>query len=175
MSLLIRQELTAGNHTDVRRFSCGNAGPWCKYVDAWIKAAPESGMGAFRSMGRFGTSVWLYYDDITNELVAFGSLGANEIGWPTPQGTRVRAAYIPMLGIDERFHGLPNEPHTPKYCHQLVQDLLLEAQDTLLSRLLLHVSPDNHKAIGLYTHYGFMILDGYDDARGNKVMMKRLQ
>jgi ribosomal protein S18 acetylase RimI-like enzyme len=174
MTLLIRERLTADNHDIVRLFCCGSDGVWCQHADSWIKAGPDDDGGAFYSMKIFGTHVWLYFDDISNEMVGFGSFGQTAINWPTPSGPRISVSYIPLLAIDRRFHGRPSEPGAIKYCHQLFQDLLFEAADAGKDRVVLRVDPENTKAIALYGKYDFHMLPGYQDKYGNVMMLKWL-
>lgn len=113
-------------------------------------------------------------------FVGFSSLGVTRRKWPPPDGGFANLLIIPMLGIDQRFHGQPPERES-RYSYQILRHLLYEAGALLkshldagrntLTLLALYVHQDNHRAIRLYTKFGFSAEPAA--ARDNLLLMIR--
>ncbi len=85
-----------------------------------------------------------------------------------------------MLGIADRFHGLPPDPEW-RYSRQIMGHLIAEAQE--LSRLgreaqsgspdwlVLMVHRENARAIRFYEQCGFELIPGVE-RRNNHIVMK---
>jgi GNAT superfamily N-acetyltransferase len=153
-------------------FSCG-AESWSKCATEWIR-----GSDALNSMTKWGTRVWLFETE-GGDLVGFGSLGASRWRWPPPDGPHASVALIPMLGIDVRFHGQPDDPEW-RYSRQIMSHLIAEAERTASEWrgkpserpewLVLQVHRDNSRAIRLYQNCGFELIPGVERAHDHRVM-----
>jgi hypothetical protein len=144
---LIAEEFDGTKLAKVAGFECGTD-EWCRYAAEWIKA-PVNLTGALKSMADHGTSVWLYFDEETDELVGFGSLGTTT--WPGYG----QASIIPQLAIQSKFHGQPKGQDEVRFSHQLLDDLIARANLLQPRRLVLTVDPRNAPAIKVYRDFGF--------------------
>ncbi len=152
---------TEADQARLAGFSCGDE-PWSRHVAEWIL-----GSDVFDSMKR-GTRVWLF-ENATGEIVGFGSLGMSTWKWPPPDGAKSTLVLIPMLGIDQKFHGEPPDPDW-RYSRQIMGHLIAEAQalargqtdDTsnIAPWLVLMVHRDNTRAIRFYEQCGFEVIPG---------------
>jgi hypothetical protein len=103
---------------------------------------------------RRGTQVWIYRN-AEDDVVGFGSLGL--ASWkfgPRPQTVQL----IPMLAVVAKYHGLPAVGSgSPKYCYQLLEHLLKQAEFNLAISPwpAMSVRPDNIKSIRLCQKAGF--------------------
>lgn len=102
-------------------FCCGPE-PWAREATAWLK-----GSDSIESMESRKTEVWLYYTE-GDELVGFGSLGTTRRRWPPPQGTHENLLILPMLGIDFRFRGKPQDSES-RFSNQIMRDLIAKARE----------------------------------------------
>ena len=96
------------------------------------------------------------YHNTSNDPVGFGSLGVTE--WKFG-GNLVHLQYIPMLGVFFEHQGLPRpETASTKYCYQIIDHLLDEAEERKGEFPLvgLSVLPDNACAIHVYEKTGFV-------------------
>jgi ribosomal protein S18 acetylase RimI-like enzyme len=101
-----------------------------------------------------GGRVWLYYNQLEEE-VGFGSLSITT--WNIGQED-VDIQYIPMLGVFHDFQGKPpSDSGLPKYCYQIIDHLIDEAElkSETYPLLGLAVRPDNDEAIYIYEKSGF--------------------
>lgn len=155
------RDFTAADQTHLGDFSCG-AEPWSRYVAEWIR-----GSAVLESMERHGTRVWLYETE-AGEIVGFGSLGLTRRRWPPPEGDYTKLVLIPMLGIDQRFHGRPPEPEW-RYSQQMMRHLITEAEqltaeaaanNQTIDTLILYVHEQNDRAIRFYERFGFALISG---------------
>ena len=126
-----------------------------------------------------GTTAWLYRNQ-AEEVVGFGSLGPIRWRWPLPDGSYANLLIIPMLGIDERFHGKPPEEEW-RYSRQIMNHLVYEARQMSagakkpIEWLLLLVHSDNERAIKLYEKFDFVLIpDVTRGPAGHLVMKHRL-
>lgn len=168
---LYADAFTEADRGDLVGFSCGESKSG-KFCTEWI-----IGSGAFDSMNR-GSSVWLYRIN-TGQVVGYGSVGLVNWRWPIPGGKYTRLLYIPMLGIDQKFHGQPPDPDW-RYSRQIMQHLVAEAIRTNGERkkpaeyLLLLVDPNNEAAIRLYQRFDFQLIPNVTYGANLSVMKHRL-
>jgi GNAT superfamily N-acetyltransferase len=96
-----------------------------------------------------------------------------------PGGGYARLVIIPMLGIDERFHGKPEDPAW-RYSTQIISHLIYEAQQlatnekdehSLVEWLVLLVHREIERAIHFYEKCGFELIPGVV-RRNNHFVMK---
>ncbi len=168
---LFADELTTGDVSSLIDFDCGEE-PWAKAATEWI-----IGSDVWESIQERKTRVWLYRNAV-DVVVGFGSLGFTRRRWPPPDGGHCNFLFIPMLGIDRRFHGKPLERRF-RYSHQILSHLRYEAaqllaehqteQRSTLPVLALLVHKDHARAIRLYEKFGFSIEP--DATRGEQLMM----
>lgn len=138
---------------------------WQAAQSAWISTGK-----AIESISKYGTEVWLYFNQ-ADELVGFGSLGKTRRPVPPPNGPYLHISIIPSLAIRRELWGKPTDP--PKYSQQILDDLIYEARAHGTELLILEVDPQNIRAIKLYQSRNFI---AYGVSRnGNTVMMHRLQ
>ncbi len=168
---LYADKFTEADRGDLVGFSCGESKSG-KFCTEWIM-----GSGAFDSINR-GSSVWLYRIK-AGQVVGYGSLGLVNWRWPLPDGKYTRLLYIPMLGIDQSFHGRPLDPEW-RYSRQIMKHLVAEAFRMNGERkkpseyLLLLVDPTNQAAIRFYERFGFQLILGVTYGAGLSVMKHRL-
>jgi ribosomal protein S18 acetylase RimI-like enzyme len=131
-------------------FFCGDA-PWCLEAIEWI-----TGPAAQKSILR-GTQVFAYRAADSGRLVGFGSVGTTTWRMPIPDGRPMRLAILPMLAVDQSFHGEPKQfgSCTQRFGGQIVTDLVDRARGLGLPLVVLFVHEDNHKAQSLYRKLGF--------------------
>lgn len=153
-------------------FSCGIE-TWARHVVEWIR-----GSDVLDSMERHGTKVWLFKTQ-GGEIVGFGSVGICRWRWPPPKGGNTKLVMIPMLGIDERFHGRPEDPAW-RYSTQIMSHLIFEARKLAKSErselhsiewLVLLVHRENRRAMCFYEKCGFELIPGVE-RRNNHFVMK---
>jgi ribosomal protein S18 acetylase RimI-like enzyme len=83
---------------------------------------------------------------------------------------------VPMLGIDERFHGQPEDPAW-RFSTQIMSHLIYEAQQIACGEgsdiewLVLLVHRENQRAIRFYEKCGFELIPDVV-RRSNHVVMK---
>ncbi len=168
---LYADAFTKADQDDLVGFSCGETKSG-RYCTEWIL-----GSGAVDSMNR-GTSVWLYRTS-AGQVVGYGSVGVVNWRWPLPDGKYTRLLYIPMLGIDQKFHGQPPDPDW-RYSRQIMQQLIAEAiringeRKNPVEYLLLVVDPGNEAAIQLYQRFDFELIPDVTYGAGLSVMKHRL-
>jgi ribosomal protein S18 acetylase RimI-like enzyme len=168
---LFADEFTEADQGDLVGFSCGETVPG-RYCTQWI-----TGSDVHESIKR-GTKVWLYRD-CGNRVVGFGSVGPVKWRWPLPDGSYTKLLYIPMLGLDYRFHGQPKDKAW-RYSHQIMRHLIFSAHE--MNRdlaipadwLLLLVAPENVQAIRLYKEFDFQLVPNVMRGHGLSVMKHRL-
>jgi len=145
---LIAEEFNGGKLGKVAGFDCGHES-WSQYAANWIQA-PAGKPGAIQSIADRGTQVFLYFDEDSDQLVGFGSLG--ETKWPNFPD---RVTLIPQLAIQLAFHGQPQGIGETKFSHQLLDDLIARAITRPPRHLVLTVDPGNDKARRLYLDFQF--------------------
>lgn len=169
---LLRRPFAEADQARLVGFSCGTD-TWARHVVEWIR-----GSDVLDSMERHGTQVWLF-ETQGGEIVGFGSVGICHWRWPPPDGRHAKLVMIPMLGIDERFQGIPEDPDW-RYSTQIMSHLIYEAQQLATSQesehgriewLVLLVHRENHRAIRFYEKCGFELIPGVV-RRNNHVIMK---
>lgn len=134
----------------IRHLWCGDA-DYATEATLWIHGLETPSV---RSELNKGTDVWVYRNQ-SGETVGFGSLGLTE--WRIA-GQLVTVQYLPMLGVFTDHQGCPpEESGSPKYCYQIVDHLVDEAEERAeeYPLLWLSVHPENAKAIRVYTNSGF--------------------
>jgi ribosomal protein S18 acetylase RimI-like enzyme len=138
---------------------CGDE-VWAAEATLWIQG---SGAETFQSTLDRGGKVWVYRNG-QNEIVGFGALDRTH--WDF-NGDVKEILYIPMLGVFTDFQGRPIGAGGDKYCYQIIDHLLDEAEeDTPESGLLgLSVHPENRKAIHVYEKTGFAWWSGDEYSR----------
>jgi ribosomal protein S18 acetylase RimI-like enzyme len=153
---MLRKEIfSPDNVGDVADFFCGDQ-QWDRFQAIWIKEQ------AVKSIAQHGTEVFLYYND-QDELVAFGSIGKTRRRYPPPDGEYIHLSIIPSLAIQSQFQGQPNDG-SPKYSHQIMEDLIAQARQQGSDILTLDVHQENVRAIKVYEKFGFVALgDIYHD------------
>jgi len=140
---------------DVQRFSCGDQ-TWETEVADWIKDRDQPAV--LNDMKRRGALVWLYATE-DDGLVGFGSLGKTT--WAlAPGSNRIKLWLIPMLGLDRRFQGQPNDGSEDRFSNQIMDHLIDEARSRVSAEigqpkaceplLGLFVHPQNNKAKHIY-------------------------
>lgn len=152
-------------------FSCGDD-PWSRHVSEWVL-----GSDVFDSMER-GTRVWIFETE-DEEIVGFGSVGKSMWRWPPPDGAKTTVILIPMLGIDVRFHGKPEDPEW-RYSRQIMGHLIAEgcrlAEEVNEKSgqkpqwLVLMVHRENKRAIQFYENCGFELIPDVVRRNGHVVM-----
>lgn len=167
-------EFTEADQARLVGFSCGDE-VWSRAVREWIL-----GSDVLDSMKRWGTRVWLFETEDGN-VVGFGSLGTTRWKWPPPDGPRTTLTIVPMLGVDQRFQGKPDDPEW-RYSRQIMLHLIDEARrirkdwtgqpDQRPDWLILQVQRDNKRAIGFYEKFGFEFLSSAE--RPNNHLAMRL-
>lgn len=168
---LFVDEFTEAVQDSLVGFSCGETTQG-RYCTQWIL-----GSDVLDSMKK-GTKVWLFRKG-DGEVVGYGSLGIVRWRWPLPDGDHTNNLYIPMLGIDKRFHGQPADREW-RYSHQIVKHLIGVAEvfnqqsPKPVDWLLLMVAPDNQGAIRLYEQFGFELIPDVTRGPGHCVMKHRL-
>ena len=167
---LFADEFTPEDQPFLDGLNCGD--------EAWSQAAVEwiTSSEVLDSIKNYQTQVWIYRNSEADEsIVGFASLAATGWKkWPPPDGKRSRLLYIPQLGLDKKFHGMPPDPQW-RYSNQIMEHLIGEAR--LLAKqiekdkkpskhvelLTLKVHRDNFAAQKLYKRYGFELLEGFED------------
>jgi ribosomal protein S18 acetylase RimI-like enzyme len=168
---LYADEFGEADRGDLVGFSCGESLSG-KFCTEWIL-----GSGAFDSIKR-GSTVWLYRLS-TGQVVGYGSLGLVNWRWPMPDGDYTRLLYIPMLGIDAKFHGQPPEAQW-RYSRQIMNHLIAMSGEKNRERkkpseyLLLLVDQNNVAAIKLYERFDFELIPDATFGPGLAVMKHRL-
>lgn len=168
---LYADELTTDDRPELIHLNCGDA-PWSLAATEWML-----GSDVWESIEKHKTQVWLYRND-KDVIVGFGSLGISRRRWPPPDGGYSNLLIIPMLGLDNRFHGQPaNQKY--RYSNQIVSHLRFEAMKLLeahrevgrntLPLLALYVHRENQRAIRLYEKFGFVVESSA--ARGSLLFM----
>lgn len=168
---LVADEFTEADQEDLVGFSCGDSmsGRLCT---EWI-----SGSGVFDSLKR-KTKVWIYRNQ-TDNVVGYSSVGFVKWRWPLPDGDYTTVLYIPMVGIDQKYHGQPPEKEW-RYSHQIMNHLISSCQQLNRERkhpvewLTLKVLPDNAGAIRLYNQFDFELIENIEQNHGLRVMKHRL-
>jgi hypothetical protein len=173
---LVADEFTEADQGDLVGFSCGDSmsGRFCS---EWI-----SGSGVFDSLKR-KTKVWIYRNQ-TEIVIGYSSVGFVKWHWPLPDGDYTTVLYIPMIGIDQRYHGQPPEKEW-RYSHQIMNHLILSCHQLNRERenrerkhpvewLTLKVLPDNAGAIRLYKQFDFELIQNIEQNHGLRVMKHRL-
>lgn len=163
--------LEEADQKDLVGFSCGDT-DYGRASTQWI-----TGSDVFDSIKR-GTNVWLYRNQ-AGDVIGFGSIGPIRWRWPLPDGSYTNLLIIPMLGIDERYHGQPPDVQW-RYSHQILNHLIYEARSPAsesshpIEWLLLMVHPDNQRAIRLYEQFDFKLIPDVTRGAGYVVMKHRL-
>lgn len=167
-------EFTEAHQARLRRFSCGDETVSARMANEWIL-----GSSVFASRER-GTRVWLF-ETGRGEIVGFGSVGQAKWRCPPPDGNREDVVIIPMLGIDARYQGQPDDPDW-RYSNQIMAHLLYETQRIVCEwdgdaarrpqRVVLLVHPDNRRAIRFYERCGFDLWEGVTFRYGNLGMYR---
>jgi len=172
---LFADEWNEADQGDLVGFSCGDStsGRLCT---EWI-----SGSGVLDSLKR-KTKVWIYRNQ-TENVVGYSSVGFVKWHWPLPDGDYTTVLYIPMIGIDRRYHGQPPEKEW-RYSHQIMNHLISSCHRMNGERkqelkqpvewLTLKVLPDNAGAIRLYNQFGFELIENIEQKHGLRVMKHRL-
>ena len=158
-------EFTEAAQARLCGFSCGDETATARAATEWIL-----GSGAIVSRKKYGTRVWLF-ETAGGEAVGFGSIGPSTWKWPPPDGDREDVVIIPMLGIDTKYQGQPDDPDW-RYSNQIMAHLLFEARRMIREwerdaarkpkRLVLFVHRDNERAIRFYRRCGFELLEGVE-------------
>ena len=166
-------EFTEADQSRLVGFSCGDD-EWSKHVSEWILRSD-----VLDSINKRGTCVWLF-ETAQAEVVGFASIGTTVWRWPPPDGERTTVVLIPMLGLDQRFHGQPSDP-TWRYSRQIMSHLLAESEriarewkkdsEQKPEWLVLMVHRDNTRAIRFYEQCGFELIQGVE-RRNNHLVMK---
>lgn len=167
---LVADEFTEADQGDLVGFSCGDSmsGRLCT---EWI-----TGSSVFDSLKR-KTKVWIYRNQ-TGNVVGYSSVGFVSWHWPLPDGDYTTVLYIPMVGIDQRYHGQPPEKEW-RYSHQIMNHLILSCHQMNSKRkhpvewLALKVLPDNAGAIRLYNQFDFELIENIEQNHGLRVMKHR--
>jgi len=168
---LIADEFTEADQGDLVGFCCGDSisGRLCT---EWI-----SGSGVFDSIKR-KTKVWIYRNQ-TDRVIRYSSVGFVKWRWPLPDGNYTTVLYIPMIGIDQRYHGQPPAKEW-RYSHQMMNHLIYschqmnEERENPVEWLTLKVLPGNSGAIRLYNQFGFELIENVEQNHGLRVMKHRL-
>ena len=168
-------EFTEAQQARLRGFSCGDETVTARMATEWIL-----GSSALISREKHGTRVWLF-ETSRGEVVGFGSVGPATWRCPPPDGDREEVVIIPMLGIDAKFQGQPDDPDW-RYADQIMAHLLCEAQRIAREwngdaarrprRVVLLVHPDNRRAIRFYERCGFDSWEGVIFRYGNLGMFR---
>ena len=154
-------------------FCCGDTIDG-RYCTQWI-----CGSDCLDSINRHGTKVWLYRDS-TGGVVGYGSLGKTRWRWPPPDGDYTNLLMIPMLGIDQRFHGQPPGNPAQRYSHRIVEHLISEAEiwnaslPKSVNVVTLTVRESNERAQRLYRALDFAFIEGERRRNDFLVMARRL-
>lgn len=170
---LFADEYSEADRADLVGFSCGET-LHGRYCTQWIL-----GSDVRVSIAKHGTKVWLFRNSV-GRVVGYGSVGTVRWRWPLPDGTFTRLPYIPMLGLDHRFHGYPPNQPDWRYSHQIMEHLIDAAREinqglkAPVDFVLLMVAADNNGAIRLYKHFDFRPVPGVTRGNGNLVMLRRL-
>ena len=142
---------------EASKIDCGNE-EWSRYATEWLRKPPGDRGGALHGIINRGNLVWLFYSSASQAVVGFGSLGSNKIAQGGDQ--KIKAAYIPMLGIHHKFRGHPKncEP-SQRYSSQIIKFLYLQARDIYpaFQILFLQVHRENNAAKKLYARMGFQV------------------
>ena len=164
--------LTREDVKDLAEFDCGREEIWSRAATEWI-----IGSDVWESIEKRKTKVWLYRNE-QDVIVGFGSLGETRRPWPPLDGKYARLLFIPMLGIDYRFHGQPPEEQF-RYSRQIIRHLQFEAIQLFSSHqeagrstlpyLTLLVHCKNARAIRLYEKFGFLV--DRAPSRGDQLLM----
>jgi len=172
---LVADEFTEADQEDLVGFSCGDStsGRLCT---EWV-----SGSGVLESL-KLKTKVWIYRNQ-TENVVGYSSVGFVKWHWPLLDGAYTTVLYIPMIGIDQRYHGQPSEKEW-RYSHQIMNHLISSCHRMNGERkqelkqpvewLTLKVLPDNAGAIRLYNQFGFELIENIEQKHGLRVMKHRL-
>jgi len=159
---------------DVQQFSCGDR-PWETEVSDWIKDRNQPAV--LNDVKRRHTLVWLYATQ-DDGLVGFGSLGKTK--WELmPGSSRIRLWLIPMLGLDRRFQGQPNDGSEDRFSNQIMDHVISEARNRANTEvgqpeaceplLGLFVHPQNTKAKHIYMirfNFAETTVTNHDDETG---------
>jgi ribosomal protein S18 acetylase RimI-like enzyme len=156
--------------------------------EAWAQAATEwiTSSEVLDSIENHQTKVWVYRNsEADDSIVGFSSLTATGWQkWPPPSGKRFRLLYIPQLGLDQKFRGLPPDPNW-RYSNQIMEHLIGQAKELAVQirrekppskhvdLLTLKVHRDNLAAQKVYGRFGFELLCGFEDKQ-HLVMFHKL-
>ncbi len=170
---LFADQFTPADQSYLAGLHCGDE-PWSQAATEWITSAE-----VLDSIENYQTRVWIYRNSEADEsIVGFSSLAATGWQkWPPPDGKRSRLLYIPQLGLDRKFRGLPTSPEW-RYSNQIIEHLIGQAQSLAkqikdekppskhVDLLTLKVHRANIAAQKLYSRYGSELLDGFEDKKG---------
>lgn len=156
---LFANEFQEADQKRLETFSCGSE-EWSRFVTEWIR-----GSDALESR-RKGTRIWLF-ENQQQVVVGFGSIAVVKWRWPPPDGDKTNLVLIPMLGLDERFRGLPTDPRW-RYSRQIMSHLIAQAiemnrlwsgdAESRPQWLILKVRQENVRAIRFYERVGFELI-----------------
>ncbi len=168
---LVADEFTEADQGDLVGFSCGDSLPG-RLCTEWI-----CGSGVMDSLKQ-KAKVWLYRNQ-AEKVVGYSSVRFVQWRWPLPDGNYTTVLYIPMIGIDQRYHGQPPEKER-RYSHQIMNHLIWSCHQMNQERkhpvewLTLKVLPDNAGAIRLYNQFDFELIANIEQNHGLRVMKHRL-
>ena len=168
---LVADQFTEADQGDLVGFTCGDStsGRLCT---EWI-----SGSGVSDSQKR-KTKVWIYRNQ-ADSVVGYSSAGFTKWRWPLPDGDYTTVLYIPMIGLDQKYHGQPPAKEL-RYSHQIMNHLIYSChqmnkeRDKPVEWLTLKVLPENFVAIRLYSQFGFDLIENVEQNHGLRVMKHRL-
>ncbi len=104
------------------------------------------------------STVWLFFENNSQNLIGYGSLGPINI----PVGDKsIEAWLIPYFGVSTNFQGQPKSvDRRYRYARRIFQSLIDEAKLKETHRnLFLYVDFENTKAIeSFYPDFGFAVL-----------------
>lgn len=141
-------EFSRATYHLIENFRCGDD-PSARLAEDWLKGVPPDNC-AFHSIEKYGTRVWIY--QLQDCVVGFGSLGPNKA-----DGESI--AFVPMLAVASAFQGAKAGSGI-KYSHHILSDLIQASTELHMPRICLLVSEDNHRAVKLYSNFGFVKFGG---------------